>query len=258
MSGAVSLPPFFSLICLPSVASTNDEAKRLAQEGAREGTMVWGLEQTAGRGRRGRGWHSPPGNLYVSIVLRPGKPAGQAALIGFVAAVALADALGDVGLAGDRLRLKWPNDVLVDRAKVAGILIETSAALGQAPDWLVLGMGVNIAHAPEGTPYPAATLRAVGLATLTVQAVLEALAGRLAEWYGRWQADGFAPVRAAWLKRAVGLGEPIEVRLERQTLQGRFGALEEDGALTLELPEGERRRVTVGDVFFRDRASGEG
>jgi BirA family transcriptional regulator, biotin operon repressor / biotin---[acetyl-CoA-carboxylase] ligase len=218
--------------------------------------MVWGLEQTAGRGRRGRGWHSPPGNLYVSIVLRPGKPAAQAALIGFVAAVALADALADLGVAGDHLQLKWPNDVLVDRAKVAGILIEASAAFGQAPDWLVLGMGVNIAHAPEGTPYPAATLRAVGLATLTVEALLEALAGRLARWYGRWQAEGFMPVRAAWLKRAVGLGEPIEVRLERQTLQGRFAALEEDGALTLELPEGERRRVTVGDVFFR--ASGEG
>lgn len=255
MTGAVSLPPFFNLICLPRVASTNDEARKLAQDGAVEGTMVWGLEQTAGRGRRGRGWHSPPGNLYVSIVLRPGKPAPQAALIGFVAAVALADALRDLGLADNRLRLKWPNDVLVDRAKVAGILIETSAAVGRMPDWLVLGMGVNLAHAPADTPYPAMTLRRAGLATLTVEALLEALAGRLAEWYGRWQSAGFEPVRAAWLKRAVGLGEPIEVRLERQTLQGRFLALEEDGALTLELAEGERRRVTVGDVFFR---SGEG
>lgn len=251
MTGAVSLPAFFSLICLPLVASTNDEAKTLAQSGAPEGTMVWGLEQTAGRGRRGRGWHSPPGNLYVSVVLRPGKPAPQSALIGFVAAVALAAALADVGLAESRLQLKWPNDVLVDRAKVAGILIETSAAIGQAPDWLVLGMGVNLAHAPENTPYPALTLREAGLATLTVEALLEALAGCLAEWYGRWLAEGFAPVRAAWLKRAIGLGEPIEVRLERQTLQGRFAALEEDGALLLELPEGERRRVTVGDVFFR-------
>jgi BirA family transcriptional regulator, biotin operon repressor / biotin---[acetyl-CoA-carboxylase] ligase len=251
MTGAVSLPAFFSLICLPRVASTNDEARTLAQSGAPEGTMVWGLEQTAGRGRRGRGWHSPPGNLYVSVVLRPGKPAPQSALIGFVAAVALAAALADVGLADSRLQLKWPNDVLVDRAKVAGILIETSAAIGQAPDWLVLGMGVNLAHAPEDTPYPAMTLRGAGLATLTVEALLEALAGRLAEWYGRWQAEGFAPVRAAWLKRAVGLGEAIEVRLEGHTLQGRFAALEEDGALMLELPEGERRRVTVGDVFFR-------
>ena len=85
MTGAVNLPPFFSLICLPSVGSTNDEAKRLADDGAAEGTLVWGLEQTAGRGRRGRGWHSPPGNLYMSAVLRPGRPAAQSALIGFVA-----------------------------------------------------------------------------------------------------------------------------------------------------------------------------
>ena len=251
MTGAVNLPPFFSLICLPSVGSTNDEAKRLAEDGAAEGTLVWGLEQTAGRGRRGRGWHSPPGNLYMSAVLRPGKPATQSALIGFVAAVALADALQDLGLASDRLRLKWPNDVLVDKAKVAGILVETAAIAGETPPWLVLGMGVNLAHAPEDTPYPAATLRAVGLAKLTVEGLLEALAGRLAEWYGRWLAEGFAPVRAAWLNRATGLGEPIEVRLDQESLQGRFVALEEDGALSLELPQGDRRRVTVGDVFFR-------
>jgi BirA family biotin operon repressor/biotin-[acetyl-CoA-carboxylase] ligase len=251
MTGTVNLPPFFSLICLPSVGSTNDEAKRLAEDGAVEGTLVYALEQTAGRGRRGRGWHSPPGNLYVSAVLRPGKPAAQSALIGFVAAVALADALQDLGLSGERLRLKWPNDVLVDKAKVAGILIETSATAGGPPAWLVLGMGVNLAHAPENTPYPATTLRAAGLASVTVEGLLEALAGRLAEWYGRWQAEGFAPVRAAWLKRATGLGEPIEVRLDQESLQGRFVALEEDGALSLELPQGERRRVTVGDVFFR-------
>jgi BirA family biotin operon repressor/biotin-[acetyl-CoA-carboxylase] ligase len=251
MTGAVNLPPFFSLICLPSVGSTNDEAKRLAEAGAAEGTLVWGLEQTAGRGRRGRGWHSPPGNLYMSAVLRPGKPATQSALIGFVAAVALADALQDLGLASDRLRLKWPNDVLVDKAKVAGILVETAAIAGETPPWLVLGMGVNLAHAPENTPYPATTLRAVGMPDLTVEGLLEALAGRLAEWYGRWLAEGFAPVRAAWLKRATGLGEPIEVRLDQESLQGRFVALEEDGALSLELPQGERRRVTVGDVFFR-------
>jgi BirA family biotin operon repressor/biotin-[acetyl-CoA-carboxylase] ligase len=251
MTGAVKLPPFFSLICLPSVGSTNDEAKRLAEAGAAEGTLVWGLEQTAGRGRRGRGWHSPPGNLYMSALLRPGKPAAQSALIGFVAAVALADALQDLGLASDRLRLKWPNDVLVDKAKVAGILVETAAVAGEIPPWLVLGMGVNLAHAPENTRYPAITLRAAGLAKVTVEGLLGALAGRLAEWYGRWQAEGFAPVRAAWLKRATGLGEPIEVRLDQESLQGRFVALEEDGALSLELPQGERRRVTVGDVFFR-------
>jgi BirA family biotin operon repressor/biotin-[acetyl-CoA-carboxylase] ligase len=251
MTGAVDLPPFFSLIRLPSVGSTNDEAKRLAADGAAEGTLVWGLEQTAGRGRRGRGWHSPPGNLYMSAVLRPGKPAAQSALIGFVAAVALADALQDLGLASDRVRLKWPNDVLVDKAKVAGILVETAAIAGETPPWLVLGMGVNLAHAPEDTPYPATTLRVVGLARLTVEGLLEVLAGRLAEWYGRWQAEGFAPVRTAWLRRATGLGEPIEVRLDRESLQGRFVALEEDGALSLELPQGERRRVTVGDVFFR-------
>jgi len=251
MTGTVNLPPFFSLICLPSVGSTNDEAKRLAEDGAAEGTLVWGLEQAAGRGRRGRGWHSPPGNLYMSAVLRPGKPAVQSALIGFVAAVALADALQDLGLASDRLRLKWPNDVLVDKAKVAGILIETSATAGGLPAWLVMGMGVNLAHAPEDTPYPATTLRAAGLTNASVESLLEALAGRLAEWYGRWQAEGFTPVRAAWLKRATGLGESIEVRLDQESLQGRFVALEDDGALSLELPQGERRRITVGDVFFR-------
>jgi BirA family biotin operon repressor/biotin-[acetyl-CoA-carboxylase] ligase len=249
MSGHFALPGFYRPIYFPSVGSTNDEARKLAEQGAAEGTLIRAGEQTAGRGRRGRGWQSPPGNLYLSLVLRPGKPAAEASQIGFVAAVALAEALGDVGIAGGRVRLKWPNDVLVDGAKVAGILIETSAAIGSAPEWLVLGMGVNVAHAPADTPYPAATLR-TAMPALTVEAALEALAARLAGWYGRWLAQGFGPVRAAWLGRAVGLGAAIEVRLERQTLTGRFAALEEDGTLLLEQPDGDRRRISVGDVFF--------
>ena len=145
MSSSPVLPDGWRLVALPSVGSTNDAALRLAEGGASEGTFVWAREQTGGRGRRGRSWVSPPGNLYCSTVLRPECPASRAAELGFVAALAVADIVP----AERRIRLKWPNDVLVDGGKIAGILLESSIGQDGLVEHVVAGIGVNVGFAPQ-------------------------------------------------------------------------------------------------------------
>jgi BirA family biotin operon repressor/biotin-[acetyl-CoA-carboxylase] ligase len=242
------LSSFFTLVALDQIDSTNEEAHRRARSGAPEGTLVWAREQTGGRGRRGRVWSSPPGNLYVSLLLRPAVPPAEAVQLGFVAAVAIAETLCACLPAGRQVRCKWPNDLLVDGAKVAGILPEAEAS-GRSVEALVLGMGINLLSHPADTPYPATSLSAAG-GNVTGEALLESLAGRLHLWYRRWQEGGFAPIRARWLDFAAGLGQAIEVRLEGATLKGRFAALDASGALDLEFADGGHRLVTAGDVFY--------
>ena len=241
------LSPPFHLIAYETVGSTSDEAKRLAREGAAEGLIVWAKVQTAGRGRRGRTWVSPPGNLHMSLVLRPRCRPATAAQLGFVAALAVADAIGDLALAV-ALQCKWPNDLLANGKKLAGILLETEMVAGDNPDFVVLGIGVNLMSSPHDTPYPATSLAEEGAPGITPSTVIEAFTSRFAVWLARWRDDGFAPIRDAWLMRAIGLGEPIQVRLERDTLAGRFLDLDNDGALLLGIPGGSRR-IAAGEIF---------
>jgi BirA family transcriptional regulator, biotin operon repressor / biotin---[acetyl-CoA-carboxylase] ligase len=244
---APRLSPFFRLVSFAEIDSTNDEAKRRASEGAAQGTLIWAQAQSAGRGRRGRGFVSPRGNLYMSILLRPDRPAASAAQLGFAAALALGDAVLPLLPRPEGLRYKWPNDVLIDGRKMSGILLESQAAGEGRLDWLVVGVGVNVASFPEGVDYPAISLAAAG-APVTVEALLEAVAGGFERWYERWRAEGFQPLRAAWLARARGLGESIRVRLQGAEASGRFAGLDEDGALLLD--DGTtRRRIGAGDVF---------
>jgi BirA family biotin operon repressor/biotin-[acetyl-CoA-carboxylase] ligase len=245
------LPPAYRLVALDQVGSSNDEAKRLAESGAEDGTLVWAREQLEGRGRQGRPWASPPGNLYLSLVLRPECSAAEAAQLGFVAALGLGGGVGSVVPPLIEVRYKWPNDVLFNGRKGAGILLESRMAPTGGLDWLVLGLGVNVTSFPEDAAFPATSLRFEG-APPEVDAVslLEAFARHLLAWINRWLEDGFAPIRAAWLQHAHGLGEAIEVRLSNEILNGRFRDLDETGALLLELADGRTRPIAAGDVHF--------
>lgn len=229
--------------------STNEEARRLAEAGTPEGIAVLAKTQTAGRGRRGRSWESPEGNLFLSLLLRPQVTAAEAAKLSFLAAVALSEAieLAAPALAA-RIRCKWPNDVLVDGAKISGVLLESRTRPDGALDWVVAGIGANLAHKPLNTLYPATALADHDAVQEPVQ-FAEWLLARFGYWYDRWKVEGFAPLREAWLKRAQGLGQPIVVRLPDGELHGRFAALDDSGALLLELPDGSRQAVTAGDVF---------
>lgn len=250
MTAVPSLPPAYSLVALDEVDSTNDEARRLAEAGADDGTLVWAQVQREGRGRRGSAWVSPKGNLYLSLVLRPECAAAEAVQLSFVAALAVADALSGLVPPMSEIRFKWPNDVLLNRQKVAGILIESSTTAPGRLDWLVVGIGVNVAAAPDDVSPPATSLRGEGCDSVTVVEVLEAFSRRFFVWVNRWLDDGFAPVRKAWLQQAGGKGEAVTVNLPDESFTGRFADIDGRGALIVELADGARRVVTAGEVFL--------
>ena len=247
MSLQVPLPSFYRLVSHERIASTSDEAKRLAAEGAPAGTLIWARVQTAGRGRQGRAWVSPAGNFYASLILRPAVAVATAAQLGFLAALAVGDAC--LGFAPEAtITLKWPNDVLLAGRKLAGLLLESQSREDGALDWLVLGIGINLATYPVDVEYPATALAATG-ADVGAKAMLAALGMAFLARYERWRdGAGFATIRAEWLARAQGLNQPIRVRLPGETREGIFAGLDSDGALLLDTGTG-RQRIAAGEVF---------
>jgi BirA family transcriptional regulator, biotin operon repressor / biotin---[acetyl-CoA-carboxylase] ligase len=241
------LPPWFTLAEHESLASTNDEAKRLAAEdGAPDGTLVWAHSQTAGRGRQNRLWISEPGNLFCSVLLRPDCAPARAAEIGFAVPLAGLETLASLSNNLD-LSLKWPNDILAAGKKVGGILMESSLRDG-AVDWVVAGIGLNLASHPDGTEFPATSLKAAG-ATALPEDALAAFCSRFEHWYGRWREEGFQPICEAWLAKSHPPGTPLRVRRADGDVSGAFHGLDESGALLLDRA-GKIERLDSGDVFF--------
>jgi len=240
----------FRIEQVTEIDSTNEACRLRALAGEGAGLVIRADRQTAGRGRRGRSWSSPPGNLYASLLLRPDRPVAEAAALGFAAVTAMGD-VAEALLPAEQVQHKWPNDLLINRRKVSGILLETQ------PGFLVLGIGVNILSHPADTPHPATDLVAEGAAPLSPQALLERLLVAFAPLYALWEAEGFAALLPAWRQRAAGLGAVIDVRLERETLSGIFQDLEPDGTLRLALADGTERRIAAGDVYFPATRRGE-
>jgi BirA family biotin operon repressor/biotin-[acetyl-CoA-carboxylase] ligase len=243
--GIAALPPGYRRIAFDRVASTNDEARRLAEAGASEGLVVTADVQTAGRGRQGRSWASPHGGLYASFVLRPAVKPAQAGEFGFGVAVAVAEA-AEALAPGRTAKCKWPNDVLVDGRKLAGVLLE-SRGTPETLDWLIAGIGLNVAEAPEKTAWPATSLVALASAA-SVDVALEALAGRLDHWYRRWRGEGFASLREAWLARAHALGERLKIRRNGDEREGRFVGLDAGGSLLLDIVGSKREVISYGEI----------
>lgn len=248
----IALPAGYVLIELDNIDSTNDEAKRRAEAGASDGTVIWAQQQAAGRGRRGRPWESPPGNLYCSLLLRPKQTHEVVMQLGFVAALALYDCLAAHAPDGVSVACKWPNDLLVGGRKCAGILMETAATGGRSqPDWSVLGFGLNVMNHPTQSEYPATSLNESGFPEVRLDMLLGEILHHFDAWRQRWLAFGFSAVRDAWMARAFGLGEAITVRLHGETLHGTFADMDRDGALLVQVAAGQRR-ITAGDVFYSE------
>lgn len=222
------------------LGSTSDEAKRLAAEGAPHGTVVHADEQAAGRGRFGRTWYSPAGNLYLSAILRLDVPPQRGAELSFVAALAVADAVDDWLPKHVRATLKWPNDVLAGGGKIAGILVE------QIDGARIVGVGVNVLHAPHNAPYKTATLVGSG-GIASVDGLRDSLLRHFATRLDTWAEEGFWPIRHAWLGRAHPPGTILRATLGGKTEEGRFAGLDDDGALLLDTPAG-RKRIMAGEV----------
>jgi BirA family biotin operon repressor/biotin-[acetyl-CoA-carboxylase] ligase len=304
----------YRLAAYDTIGSTSTEAMDCARIGDPGRLWVVAREQTAGHGRRGRAWQTARGNLAASLLLRLTEPRMPAATLGFVAGLALEQAIRaaapavSIGIALDgsepaaagsetlsrrervaaeqpgeglrrsatgleastsapphppasrapspsgrrgdaRLRLKWPNDVLVDGAKVAGILLQAVSGPGGA-DAVVIGIGVNVRHAPADVPYPATSLSACGAET-TAEALFEALSDAWVEQDALWDGGrGFPAVRRRWLDHAAGLGGPIAVRLDEDVFRGTFETIDADGRLVVRAPDGATRSIAAGDVHF--------
>lgn len=235
------------------VGSTNALARDYALQNEPEGLVVLGDVQTAGRGRHGRGWVSPAGNLHASILLRPAGPLGAAATLSLVVALTVVEALDPLVGAPARLAVKWPNDVLLDGAKLGGILLEGEDDGSGGCAWLVVGLGLNLAAAPGlgETPYPAVSLTGAAGVDLPPEAFLERWLPVLAARLDGWTAGGFAALRRPWLARAAGAGREASLRLgEGRVARGRFVDVGEDGALLIETAPGRVMRHSAGELFF--------
>lgn len=248
MLGETARAAGYRLIVRDEVGSTMEEARRALEQGDPGQLWIVARSQNAGRGRHGRSWGSPPGNLYSSLLLVDPCEMALAPQLGFVAGLALHDAAARVtGLGAPQLALKWPNDLLIDRAKTAGLLLEGESRAGRFA--VTIGMGVNVASRPDDTPYPASFLKQVAPAA-TIEALLAALSDAWTERFRAWSLPGgFGPTRAAWLERAAFLGETITLRLAEGPLSGRFTGLDTAGRLQLETAEGPRV-VDAGDLYF--------
>jgi BirA family biotin operon repressor/biotin-[acetyl-CoA-carboxylase] ligase len=224
--------------------STNDDLAEMARAGAAEGTWLRAERQSGGRGRQGREWHSPPGNLHASTLvrLRPGDP--PAPTLALVAAVALHEVASTFTAGGARIEIKWPNDLMVAGAKLSGILLE------RIDDAIIVGFGVNLADHPDETPRPAINLGMLGGAP-DPSRFMEALRASFARWLERWRDEGLAPVRERWLAAAHRPGTPLSTHTASGAwVEGLFDGLDESGALRLRLADGSAHVVHAGDVFL--------
>jgi BirA family biotin operon repressor/biotin-[acetyl-CoA-carboxylase] ligase len=234
-------------IAFDTIGSTNAEALARAREGQRGPLWITAGSQSAGRGRRGSQWQSPPGNLYATLLLSEPSRAETAPQLSFVAALAVRDAvLQCAPKLVPVLKFKWPNDILLAGAKLAGLLIEGESGPRFA---VAVGIGVNCASHPEQTSFPATDLAAAG-AAVAPPLLFSALTGAMQQRLAQWQAGaGFGAIRADWLARAAGLGEDIRVRLPERELAGRFHGLDAAGRLLLQRPDTPIEVVTAGEVF---------
>ncbi|GJL91050.1 biotin--[acetyl-CoA-carboxylase] ligase [Hyphococcus sp.] len=222
--------------------STSLEAKRWANDGGGGPRWFLALTQTAGYGRRERAWEQRAGDFAATLLMRAEETSETLGQISFVAALALASVFDEL-MPEDKIALKWPNDVLIEGGKGAGILLENLGAT------ILIGIGVNIVSKPEGLAYKTARL----IDHTPSAPPPTALAARLDEhfwrYYGQWRKEGFTPIRAAWLARAAGLNQPITVRLPNEEINGVFGGIDETGALILRL-DARTRTIAAGEVFF--------
>jgi len=248
--------PAAPILLLDQTDSTNADARRRADAGETGPLWIVARRQTEGRGRRGRQWESQDGNLFSTLLQLTRKSPAEAAQVTFVAALAIADLL-DAWAPASLVTIKWPNDVMLAGQKASGVLVE-SGAHETGGLWLAVGIGVNLAHAPEGTERPATALVHHLRGDVTAPPAVEAAAAKLAEafdiWMTRWETLGFQPILDAWRARTAGLDGPAVARLGRETVEGTAEGVAPDGALKLRLADGSLRLISAGDVFFGEAA----
>jgi len=253
LSGSRRLDPRFHYFL--EIASTNTQARALAEAGAREGTIVIAERQTQGRGRLGQAWQSPPfSNLYLSVVLRPRLAPRHAPQITLAAAVALVETAGFF-LPGAP-SIKWPNDILVNGKKLAGILTEAACSAGRV-DYVVLGIGLNVNYRlddmPEGLRERATSMAALTGKNVSRESVPTRLISDLDRCYGELEESGFEALRQQWESHFGWRGRRVRVELGDRAIVGRALSIDGEGALVVEDEQGRRQTIIAGDVIPLER-----
>ncbi len=248
----------YTLLIYDIIDSTNEEAKRLAIDGIEGNHAIWAESQTQGHGRYGRHWVSPPGNLYLSLLLRPEHDVATASQLAFVAAVAMADTVSFFLSTSARIGYKWPNDIMVENKKIGGVLLESRLKAGSnSLDWLIIGVGINIIDHPEllaeRTGYEATSLQKEGAEIPSVSAVLYKFMQSFTANCAKWKKNGFSPLKELFLEKALNVGRTITVRTADSRLSGVFTGINDDGCLLLTLEGGHQHVITVGDLFFEHK-----
>lgn len=246
----------YRILSREATESTNDDAVEAARSGDPGQLWIVAAEQRAGRGRHGRQWSSPPGNLYASLLLVDPCEVASAPQLGFVAGLALHEAVETLtGIGAPRLALKWPNDLLLDGAKASGLLLEGHRIAAGQSLAIVIGFGVNVTIAPTGTPYPTVALSKL-VPNLRVEDVFAALSASFARTFAAWRnaarmtpSDPFAAIRRLWLERAAGIGQPVTIRLPSGEKSGLFEGLDSSGRLQLKSASGVEL-IDAGDLYF--------
>ena len=241
--------------CFEQIGSTNTHARELAESAAAEGEVVIAESQTHGRGRLGRRWESPPStNLYFSIVLRPKLAPQHAAQITLMAAVAVADAVAS--FIAQEVTIKWPNDILVDGRKLAGILTEACCNAGRV-EYVILGVGINVNTAIDSMPDDirrgATSLFDLTGKNVPRENVLHRLIRDLDRCYGVLEASGFDALRPRWEARFNLRGKRVRAELDGQVVTGRACGIDRNGALVLEDENGMLKTIIAGDVIPLER-----
>ena len=243
----------YHLLSYDVLDSTNEEAKRLASGGGAHGAVIWAKRQTDGRGRMGRNWISSEGNLFVTILLAPHADLKKCAQLSFVAALAVAETLEGIVETPEHIRCKWPNDVLCDSKKIGGILLESfSATTLGAPNWVAVGIGINIDSAPEHVMFPATCLRDAGVELISAKIVLSRFVHHFIGRYDAWANKGFSAIEEGWMERTYHLGKPIEVIVGETQFEGTYEGIDGAGRLLLRDRKGKIMPVVAGDVFFKE------
>lgn len=232
--------------------STNSEALRLARTGERGPLWIVTRDQTAGRGRRGRDWISAPGNLTTSLLFTEAVTPAVAATLGFAASLAVCETCERLA-SRIAFAVKWPNDILADGAKIAGILLESEMQNGALA--VVAGFGINLASAPDGMTFPATSLGRLG-ANVSVEHAFAGLTDCCVEMLQIWLCgQGFGEIRRRWLERATGIGQAVSIRIGDRSEEGIFETLDEQGRLMLRKADGSLCTISAGDVHFGPAAS---
>lgn len=239
----------YNLLIYNEIDSTNKEARRLIENGVTGKFIVTSYKQIAGYGRQNREWYSPEGNLYLSLILNPGCTLEKSSELSFVTAVALKEMLNPI--LADKIKLKWPNDVLINGQKIAGILLEsTSKQNSRTAENIIIGLGININVCPKDIEYPATSLKELKVKNLIPEYYLDLFMQNFVKIYSIWKKEGFSVIREEWMKNAYNKNKVVTAVTKQERISGVFENINEKGQLVLKLSNNERYLISGGNVYF--------